>query len=286
MPGVHVVSDSSCDLAQDEIVGLNIEIVPLSIRFGNEEFTDRQDLTVDEFYRKMASSDVLPQTACPSPGAFEQAFCRAAEADAHSVICLNISSDLSNTLQSAQTGAAALEGQLPIHVVDSRTVSSGLGTLVLEAAKAAGGDIDADSVLRRVGSLIPRTHVIAALNTLENLKRGGRIGGAKAMVGSMLSIKPLIDVSGGVVKEYGKARTRKRAMRMLYERMVHAGAIEQVAVMHGGAPDIGEFLDLIAPRFPRDALRIGTLGAVIGAHGGSEIIGLSWITADGTPQSA
>ncbi len=176
MPGVHLVSDSSCDLAEDDIVDLNIEIVPLSIRFGNEEFTDRRDLAVDEFYSKMASSDVLPQTACPSPGAFEQAFLRAAEAGADSVICLTISSDLSNTFQSAQTGAAALERELPIHVVDSRTVSSGLGTLVLEAAKVADGD--ADSVLRRVGSLIPRTRVIAALNTLENLKRGGRIGGA------------------------------------------------------------------------------------------------------------
>lgn len=286
MPGVHLVSDSSCDLAQDEIVGLNIEIVPLSIRFGNEEFTDRQDLTVDDFYSKMVNSDVLPQTACPSPGAFEQAFRRAAEAGADSVVCLTISSDLSNTFQSAQTGAAALAGQLPIHVVDSRTVSSGLGTLVLDAAKAATDDADADSVLRRVGSLIPRTHVIAALNTLENLKRGGRIGGAKAIVGSMLSIKPLIDISGGVVKESGKARTRNKAMQLLYERMVDAGAIEQVAVMHGCAPDIDEFLDLIAPRFPRDVLCIGRLGAVIGAHGGSEIIGVSWITADDTPQSA
>jgi DegV family protein with EDD domain len=128
--------------------------------------------------------------------------------------------------------------------------------------------------------------VIAALNTLENLKRGGRIGGAKAMVGSMLSIKPLIGISGGVVKESGKARTRKRVMHLLYERMVEAGAIEQVAVMHGCAQDIEEFLDLIAPRFPQDSLRIGTLGAVIGAHGGSEIIGVSWITTDGTPQSA
>jgi DegV family protein with EDD domain len=278
MAGVHVVTDSSCDLAQHEVDGLKIEIVPLSIRFGNEEFTDRQDLTVDEFYKKMALSDVLPQTACPSPGAFEKAFQRAAEASAGSLICLTISSDLSNTFQSAQTGAAALEGQLPIQVIDSRTVSSGLGTLVLEAAKAAGGDVPGDSVLRRVASLIPRTHVIAALNTLENLKRGGRIGGAKAMMGSMLSIKPLIDIRGGVVKESGKARTRKRAMQMLYDRMVDAGAIEHVAVMHGGAPDIDEFLHLIAPHFPRAALRIGTLGAVIGAHGGSEIIGVSWLT--------
>ena len=149
---------------------------------------------------------------------------------------------------------------------------------MLEAAKAArSGGID--SVLRRIGDLIPRTHVFAALNTLENLKRGGRIGGAKAMVGSLLSVKPVIDITGGVVHEAGRARTRKRAMQLLYDRLMGAGAIEHVAVMHGGAPDIEDFLDMIAPHFPRTALRVGQLGAVIGAHGGAEIIGVSWIAA-------
>jgi DegV family protein with EDD domain len=279
MSGVYVVSDSSCDLAQDEIDQLDIEIVPLTIRFGDEEFTDRRDLGVGEFYARMAEFDGLPQTACPSPGAFERAFRSAEDAGADAVVCLNISSDLSNTLQSAQTAAAACAGRLPIHVIDSRSVSSGLGTLVLEAAKVAATSSGVDSVLRRVGDLVPRTRVFAALNTLENLKKGGRIGGAKAMLGSMLSIKPLIDITGGVVEEAGKARTRKRAMHMLYEQMTGAGAIEHVAVMHGEAPDVDEFLDLIAPHFPREAIRLGKLGAVIGAHGGSGIIGVSWVDA-------
>ena len=142
---------------------------------------------------------------------------------------------------------------------------------------AEGADID--TVLRRVNDLIPRTHVLAALNTLENLKKGGRIGGATAMVGSLLSIKPVIDLTGGVVHEAGKARTRKRALQMLSERMSAAGPIEHVAVMHGGAPDIDQFLDLIAPRFPRETIRIGRLGAVVGVHGGAQIIGVSWISA-------
>ncbi len=164
-------------------------------------------------------------------------------------------------------------------MIDTKTVSSGLGTLVLEAARAAAGRAGIDTVLKRVGDLIPRTHVLATLNTLENLKKGGRIGGARAMVGSMLSIKPMVDITGGVVHEAGKPRTRRRAMQMLYERMVGAGAIEQVAVMHGRAPDLEEFLELIAPRFPRASLRIGELGAVIGVHGGAEILGVSWIDA-------
>ncbi len=279
MPGVYVVTDSSCDLTEDQIDGLNIDIVPLSIRFGSDEFTDRQDLSVEDFYDKMAESDALPQTACPSPGAFEQAFRNAGTAGADAVVCLTISGALSTTLQSAHTASVACQEQLLVQVIDSKTVSSGLGTLVLDAAQAAGDGADLHAVLRRVGTLIARTHVFAALNTLENLKKGGRIGGAKAMMGSLLSIKPLIDISGGVVQEAGKPRTRRRALQMLYEQMMAAGKIEHIAVMHGMAPDIDDFLDLIAPSFPRTALRIGELGAVMGVHGGAEIIGASWIDA-------
>ncbi len=277
MPTIHVITDSSSDLAEDDIDRLNVAVVPLSIRFGNEEFTDGLDLTVGEFYSRMARSDELPQTACPSPGAFEQAFIGAKQAGADAVICLNISSDLSNTLQSAQTAADSVKSDIPVHVIDSRSVSSGLGTLVLEAARAARESADVASVVARIRSLIPKTHVFAALNTLENLKKGGRIGGATAMVGSLLSIKPVVDISSGVVEEAGKPRTRKRALNLLYERMIKALPIESVAVMHGGAPDIDDFLDLIAPHFPRTSIRLGQLGAVVGAHGGGEIIGVSWI---------
>jgi DegV family protein with EDD domain len=279
MPGVFVVTDSSCDLEQDDIGPFNIEIVPLTIRFGSEEFTDRQDLSVEDFYQRMANTEDLPQTACPSPGAFEEAFRNANDAHAEAVVCLTISSELSTTFQSALTAAAAFNGRIVIHVIDSRTVSSGLGTLAIEAAKMAAEGADIDTVLRRVGDLISRTHVIAALNTLENLKKGGRIGGATAMVGSLLSIKPVIDLTGGVVHEAGKARTRKRALQMLCERIDAAGLIEHVAVMHCGAPDIDQFLDLIALRVSRAAIRIGTLGAVVGVHGGPQMIGVSWIAA-------
>jgi DegV family protein with EDD domain len=277
--GTHVITDSSCDLNEDDLDGLNVEIVPLTVRIKGEEFTDRLDLTVADFYSRMACSDELPQTSCPSPGAFELAFKRAMEADADAVVCLNLSGDLSNTVQAAQTASEAMANQIPIHVVDSRSVSSGLGTLVLEAAQAAHKGADVGCVLERVHSLIPRTCVFATLNTLENLKKGGRIGGAKAMIGSVLSVKPMIDISSGVVREAGKPRTRRKAMRMLYDQMIEAGSIQHIAVMHGEAPDIDEFLQLISPRFPRDSFRLGQLGAIVGTHGGAEIIGVSWIGA-------
>jgi DegV family protein with EDD domain len=277
MPGVYLVTDSSSDLTPEEIEPFDLEVVPLTVRFGSEEFTDGVDLSIDDFYRRMEDSEELPQTACPSPGAFAAAFRRAEEAGAAGVVCITISGELSNTLQSAQTAAAGFEGRLPVRVVDSRSVSSGLGTMVLEAAATARSGADLDAVMAVVDGLVPRTRVFATLNTLENLRKGGRIGGAKAMVGSMLSIKPLIDITGGTVREAGKARTRRRAMQMLYEQMTGAGVIEKVAVMHGKAPDIQDFLDLIAPHFSRASIRLGVLGAVIGSHGGAEILGVSWV---------
>jgi len=277
MPGVFVVTDSSSDLAPDEVTDVDVEIVPLTVRFGVDEFTDGVDLSIEDFYKRMAESEELPQTACPSPGAFAAAFRRAEESGADAVVCITISGELSNTLQSAQTAATGFDGAIPITVIDSKSVSSGLGTMVLEVAASARDGADLEGVLARVDELIPRTRVFAVLNTLENLRKGGRIGGAKAMVGSMLSIKPFIDITGGVVREAGKARTRKRAMHLLYEQMTDAGAIEDVAVMHGRAPDIQEFLDLIAPRFSRASIRLGVLGAVIGSHGGAEILGVSWV---------
>jgi len=280
MSGVFLVTDSSSDLIEDDIEPFDLEIVPLSIRFGADEFTDRKELSVTAFYERMAAEDELPQTACPSPGAFEEAFERAERAGADAVVCLTISGALSNTIQSAHTAAATFEGRLPVHVVDSRSVSSGLGTLVLSAARRAREGADVDAVVELVHRLVGRTHVLAALNTLENLKRGGRIGGAKAMVASLLSIKPLIDITGGVVEEAGRARTRAKVLQLLAERLLGAGEIEQVAVMHGEATDLEQFLGLIAARFPRTAVRVGELGAVIGSHGGAQVIGVSWIEAE------
>ena len=138
MPGVFVVTDSSCDLEQDDIDPFEIEIVPLTIRFGSDRFTDRRDLSVEDFYQRMANSADLPQTACPPPGAFEEAFRRANRRWRRGGASVSPSrASCRPHFRSALTAAAAFQGPVVIHMVDSRTVSSGLGTLVIEAAKAA-----------------------------------------------------------------------------------------------------------------------------------------------------
>ncbi|HET6953364.1 MAG TPA: DegV family protein [Acidimicrobiales bacterium] len=274
---VRIVTDSSADLPADEVAELGIEVVPLSIRFGQQEYTDGVDLSVSEFYDKLAASADLPETAAPSPGAFEAAFRRQIEAGADAIVCINLSSGLSATMQSAQNAAKALEGEADIHVVDSRSITSGLGTQVREAAVAAAGGAAATDVVALVESLAARTHVFGALDTLDNLKKGGRIGSAQALLGSLLSIKPLLDISSGEVAEAGRARTRRKALEWLRDKVFAQPRVEHLCIAHGMAPDLDTMLDLLAPRYPADEISVGLIGPTIGTHGGPRVMGLTWV---------
>lgn len=279
MAGVRIVTDSSCDLTDDEVAAHGIEVVPLSIRFGSDEYEDRSELSVESFYEKLAASSVLPETAAPAPGKFEAAFRRQQEAGADAVVCINLSAGLSATMQSAQNAAVAVKDDLDVRVLDSTSVTSGLGTQVLLAAEAAAGGASADEVAALVEELAARTHVFGALDTLENVKKGGRIGGAQALLGSLLSIKPILDLSSGTVEEAGKARTRKKALEVLRDKVAEAGTIEHLCVTHGLAPEVDQMLDLLAPLYPRDQIRVGHIGPVIGTHGGPRVMGVTWIAS-------
>ena len=277
MTGVHIVTDSSCDLTEIETTTNSIGVVPLSIRFGDEEFIDREELSADAFYAKMASTGLLPETAAPSPGRFEQAFRGAAAVGASAVVCINLSGELSATAQSARNAATAVAGDIDVRVIDSRSLTGGLGTMVLEAAAAARNGADVDAVVALVESMIPRTEIYGGLDTLENLKKGGRIGSAKALLGSMLSVKPIIHIADGAVEEAGKQRTRKRALEWMRDQLFAEGTVEKLSILHGQAPDIDIFLDMISERYPREQIRLGTIGAVIGTHGGPGVIGMCYL---------
>ena len=274
---VRIVTDSAADLPADEVAALGVEVVPLSIRFGTDEYTDGVDLSVAEFYEKLASTDALPETAAPAPGAFEAAFRRQAEAGADAVVCVNLSEGLSATIQAARNAATALEGELPVRVIDSTSITSGLGTQVRLASEAAAGGASVDEVVALVESLAGRTHVLGALDTLDNLKKGGRIGGAQALLGSLLSIKPLLDISTGEVAEAGKARTRRKALEWLRDQVFALPEAEQLTVAHGMAPDLDDMLALLAPRYPADSIRVTTIGPTIGTHGGPRVMGVTWV---------
>ena len=273
---VRIVTDSSADLPSAEVERLGVEVVPLSIRFGTDEYTDGVDLSVGEFYDKLATTADLPETAAPSPGAFEAAFRRQAEAGADKIVCVNLSSGLSATIQSAQNAAKAAD-DLDIRVVDSHSITAGLGTQVTVAAEMAADGAGADDIVAAVESLAARTHVFGALDTLDNLKKGGRIGGAQALLGSLLSIKPLLDISSGEVAEAGRARTRRKALEWLRDKVFALPAVEHLCVAHGMAPDLEQMLALLAPRYGEDQITVTLIGPTIGTHGGPRVMGLTWV---------
>ena len=274
---IRIVTDSASDISLEEAEDLGIEIVPLSVRFGEAEYTDLVDLSVSDFYQKMAESDLLPSTAAPSPGAFEAAFKRCAEAGAEGVICINLSLALSATGQAAQLAADALADTLPVKCIDSKSITSGLGTIIRKAAAAAKDGGSMDEIVALVDNLASRTRIFATLDTLENLKKGGRIGGAKAMLGTMLQFKPCLDLSSGEVVEAGRQRTRKKSLIWLKEVLESEGEISELSIIHGDAPDLEEFATLISDIIPIDQIRINQLGAVIGTHGGPRVLGVTYL---------
>ena len=276
MPRIAIVTDSSSDIPQHLADEHRIEIVPLNIRFGSEEFVDRKDLSPDEFWRRVAGSKTLPETSAPSPGAFEQAFRKAAEGGADGIVCVNISRDLSATIQSAELAAQAVGSDIPVRVIDSRTASIGQGLLALAAARMAGAGKGLDDVAGEVEDLVPRTRVYAALDTLENLRKGGRIGGAQAMLGSMLSIKPIIEITKGKVEAESKQRTRSKSLRYLVEKVKADLPVEQLSILHGNAPDVDDVVDQLGEIYPRDEILVGDIGAVIGTHGGPRVVGVGY----------
>lgn len=270
---VCVVTDSACDLPPDLATELGIRIVPLTIRFGDEEFVDRRDLTPAEFWARCAASPVLPETAAPPPGLFEQAFRAAAAEGADGIVCVNLSGRLSATIESARVAAKAVAPDIPVKVIDSLSLTMGLGMMCVLAARRAAEGASLEEVAAVVEDLIGRTKIFATLDTLENLRKGGRIGGAAALVGSMLSIKPVIEVRGGVVEQESRQRTRSRALAYLVDKVRSFGQVENLAVVHGNAPDVEEFRTMLAAVYPGEIVE-SQLGAVIGTHGGPRAMGV------------
>ena len=272
---VRIVTDSSCDLPDSVAKEHGIRIVPLTIRFGDDEFLDREELSTSEFWKRCADSSTLPETAAPAPGQFE-----AVQEGATGIVVVSLSGALSATLQSAELAARAVADLIPVRVVDSRSVSLGVGTIAIACARraVAGGTLDDVADLAR--ALAERTKVWGALDTLENLKKGGRIGGAKAMLATALAIKPIIEVVDGKVEEGGKQRTRSKALKFLVDKVAdYKGQIDSVAVLHADCPDVDQFVEMLRPHFDGEIV-VGDIGPVVGTHAGRGTIGVGFITRD------
>lgn len=277
---VRVITDSSCDLPVGIADELGIVIVPLTIRFGDDEFVDRDELSTAEFWSRCVDSATLPETAAPAPGQFEAELRRAAADGMAGAVVVSLSGALSATLQSAQLAARSVAADdsvdLDVRVVDSRTLTMGLGTIAIACARAARDGASTDDVEALAHDLVERTRVFGALDTLENLKKGGRIGNAKALLATALSIKPIIEVTGGAVEQAGKQRTRSKALALLVDKVrAYDGRIENLAVLHADCSDVDVFVDMLRPLYAGDIV-VGEIGPVIGTHGGRGTIGVAF----------
>jgi DegV family protein with EDD domain len=280
---IRIVTDSACDLPQALVDQHRITVVPLSIRFGDEELLDRDQLSTAEFWSRCAKSSTLPETAAPSPGQFEQAYRKLADEGATGIVVINLSGAMSATIQSAELATKSFDA-VPIRVVDSRNCTLGLGMIVVAAAEAAERGASLDEVADLATDLAGRTRVFGALDTLENLKKGGRIGGAKAMLATALAIKPIIRVDDGKVAEYGKQRTRSKALKFLAEKVAEftaggADRIEHLAVLQADCTDVDEFVAMLRPHYPGEIV-VGEIGPVVGTHAGRGTIGVAFQVRD------
>jgi DegV family protein with EDD domain len=276
---VRVVTDSTADLTVEQAAALGVTVVPLLVRFGDEVFEDRVTLPTSEFYDRLLRSTVMPATSQPSPGAFAAAYQPLLD-DGADIISLHISAALSGTFNAANIARAQLD-PARITTVDTRQASFGAQTLVREAVRSAGQGASLAEVAAGVEALIPSVRIVATVDTLEYLRRNGRIGRVAALLGGLMALKVLITVSDGIVVPLDKVRTRARSLQRV-QQLIEADApfYGPVLVGHTHDPAAGEALvAALQTRFPEQEVLLCEVGPAIGAHAGPGTVGAGYILA-------
>jgi DegV family protein with EDD domain len=277
---VRIVTDSTCDLPRDLVTAYNIVVVPLTVFFGEEAFLDGVEIEGDEFYERMASSKVLPRTSQPSVEQFREAYEKLAE-ETDEIVSIHLSSRLSGTLNAASVAREDLAGQVHIDLIDSYTVSLGLALVVLEAAAVAAKGGTLDAVVAAARRAMDRVSVRVVVDTLEYLQKGGRIGRAQSLLGSVLSIKPLLHVEDGEVAPFERVRTRTKAFERMVEIASQQARAKMMFVACGGNDAEGErFIDAVRPNLPHTDIGLARLGPVVGVYTGPNALGFAWINRE------
>ena len=272
---IHIVTDSTSDLTDELREGLDITVVPLWVYFGDEALQDGIDIDAATFYRRLPESKVNPRTSQPSVEAFAEVYRKLID-EGHDIVSIHISDRLSGTLNSARNARDTLGDSADrVHLIDSRTVSIGLGVVALEAARAAKAGAGIDQVIAAAESARDRSHVVALVGTLEYLQRGGRIGRAQSMVGSLLKIKPIVQVEDGEVAPFERVRTYSRAVERLLDFVKEHRDAEQLFVGSAGNVDEAtEFRQRVEDAFPGVAVKQIVLGPVLGVYIGPRALGV------------
>jgi len=269
---VKVVTDSIADLPSQVVEELGITVIPLLIRFGTEIYRDGIDLTADEFYRKLVSSQDVPVTSVPPPAAFAETYDKLAE-ETDQILAIILSSRLSGTYDVARQSIGLMKRKCRVEVVDSRWATMAQGFIVMAAARAANTGANLDELLAITQRNISRVDFRAAFDTLEYLRRGGRIGRAQAFLGAMLRINPIIGLKDGLVEPVSRTHSRAKAIDYLYNFAMSFSHIEELAVEDTGATDDAEKLvERLSAKFPKERIHRSKMTPAIGTHTGPGLL--------------
>jgi DegV family protein with EDD domain len=277
---IHVVTDSTADFASGDAAALGVSVVPLTVRFGEEQFRDGVDINSDGFYAKLTRSSAQPTTSQPSPEQFSSVYRSLLQAPDDSVLSIHISGKLSGTLQSANLAATELDGAR-VHLVDSESVSGGLQLLVRAAVADIAAGADIASVVSNTERRRATVDIFVLLDTLTYLQRGGRIGRAQALLGSLLSVKPVLTMEDGEVAPIARVRSRRQGLEKIVEQLRQRLPLHGLAAFHCCAPDLlPELRELLAPLVPNLNIVLGQVGPVVGAYTGPGGVGIACLGAD------
>jgi DegV family protein with EDD domain len=277
---IRIVVDSTADIPSARARELGITVVPLSVLFGDESFLDGVELDGPGFYRKLASSAVMPTTSAPSPGAFDEAYRRLIAQGTAGILSLHLAGKMSATYSVASGAARAVsqETGVPIEVVDSGSVSAGFGLPAEMLARDAAAGASLAALKTRAESLRDRVQIFAVLDSLEHLQRGGRIGAAQRLLGTLLNVKPMVGVRDGEVVPLENVRTRSRAYERIGQMVAALGPLEGLAIVHS-AEEAGAQLEQVVREVWSGPIEQFLLGPVVGAHGGPGAAGVAAIKA-------
>ena len=265
---IKIVTDSSADVPARLAQELGITVVPLYVRFGEEVYRERVEISEEDFYQRLLHGPIHPVTIQPNPQDFANVYQKLAP-EADGIVSIHISSKLSGTCNSASQGWEVIEKGCPIEVIDSQVLTVGLGLICIAAATVAKTGADLQQVVKEVKQTLPNVHLLALVDTLKYLLLGGRIGKAKALVGSLLNVKPLLTLEEGEVVPRGQARTRSKGIERLFDFVAKATNIQDLAVAYSTTPDEADSLkERIASIFDRRRIHITRLGPALGAHFG------------------
>jgi DegV family protein with EDD domain len=262
---VKIVTDSVADLPSQVVKELDITVVPILIRWGEELYRDGIDLTAEQFYERLKRSKIPPSTSVPSPGTFAEAYDKLAE-EANEILAIIVTSRLTGTYNVALQSIGLMKRKCRVEVIDSKCATMAEGFVVMKAAQAGAS---LDEVMEVTRKTIPRVDFLSTFDTLEYLKRGGRIGKAQAFLGSILKVNPLITLRDGVVEPAGRTRSRAKAIDRLCEFAMSYSHIEEIAIEEATTPDEAEMIaERLSAKFPKERIYRSKPSPVIGAHTG------------------